>query len=114
VNDPKKVPRVGGDITRWLTQTAAVQTVLKLTGYWTGPIDGKWTQELTDALKAFQTALGVEPTGAVDPATVAAFREAAAKIKSAVTATTTTSPPTTPPPTSAPSASTTTTGSTTT
>ena len=26
-----------------LTQTAAVQTVLKLTGYWTGPIDGKWT-----------------------------------------------------------------------
>ena len=35
-----------------LTQTAALQTVLKLTGYWTGPIDGTWTPELTDALEA--------------------------------------------------------------
>ncbi len=78
-----------------LTQTASVQTVLKLTGYWTGPIDGKWTQELTDALKGFQTALGVPPTGAVDAATLAAFEQALASVKTAVTATTTSTAPTT-------------------
>jgi peptidoglycan hydrolase-like protein with peptidoglycan-binding domain len=79
-----------------LTHTSAVQTVLKLTGYWTGPIDGQWTQELTDALKSFQTALGVEPTGVVDTATMAAFQQALANLKSAATTptTTTTTPPT--------------------
>ena len=66
--------------TQSLTQTSAVQTVLKLTGYWTGPIDGKWTPELTDALKQFQTALGVPPTGSVDAATLAAFEQALAKL----------------------------------
>ena len=41
------------------SQTAAVQTVLKLTGYWTGPVDGIWTDaahrrvdELPDAPSA--------------------------------------------------------------
>ena len=79
------------------TQTASVQTVLKLTGYWTGPIDGSWTQELTDALKKFQTALGVPPTGAVDAATLAAFEQALAHVKTLVTTTTTSAPPTPPP-----------------
>ena len=78
-----------------LTQTAAVQTVLKVTGYWTGPIDGKWTPELTDSLKKFQTALGVPPTGAVDAATLAAFEQALANLKTIVTTTTTTSTTTT-------------------
>ena len=32
--------------------------------------------QLTDALKEFQTDLGVEPTGTVDAATVAAFQKA--------------------------------------
>jgi peptidoglycan hydrolase-like protein with peptidoglycan-binding domain len=75
-------------------QTAAVQTVLTLTGHWTGPVDGEWTDELTDALMAFQIELGVEPTGAVDAATLAAFEEAVANLRTAVT-TTTTSPPAT-------------------
>jgi len=57
------------------TQATAVQTTLKLAGYWDGPIDGNWTPELTDALKKFQTDLGVEPTGAVDAATLAALEE---------------------------------------
>ena len=61
-----------------LTHTASVQTVLTLTGFWTGPIDGVWTDELTAALQAFQTALGVEPTGVVDAATLAAFEQALA------------------------------------
>ena len=33
-----------------MTHTATVQTVLTLTGHWTGPIDGMWTDELTAAL----------------------------------------------------------------
>ncbi len=61
-----------------LTHTASVQTVLAVTGYWGGPIDGVWTDELTAALQAFQTALGVEPTGVVDAATMAAFQQALA------------------------------------
>ena len=56
--------------------TAAVQQTLKLAGFWDGPIDGDWTPELTDALKSFQTELGVDPTGTVDAATVAAFEQA--------------------------------------
>jgi peptidoglycan hydrolase-like protein with peptidoglycan-binding domain len=77
------------------TQTAAVQTALKLTGFWPGAIDGVWTDELTVALQNFQTALGVPPTGAVDAATLAAFQEALATIRDIVTSTTTTSTTTT-------------------
>ena len=85
-----------------MTYTASVQTVLTLTGFWTGPIDGKWTDELTAALKAFQTELGVKPTGEVDAATLAAFEQALAELESLATATTTTTtkpPTTTAPPT---------------
>jgi peptidoglycan hydrolase-like protein with peptidoglycan-binding domain len=81
-----------------MTHTAAVQTVLTLTGHWTGPIDGQWTDELTAALQAFQTELGVEPTGEVDAATLAAFEQALAALEGAVTATTTPPPATTAPP----------------
>lgn len=56
--------------------TAAVQQTLKLAGFWDGPIDGNWTPELSDALKSFQTELGVDPTGTVDAATVAALEQA--------------------------------------
>ena len=83
-----------------MTQTAALQTVLKLAGYWTGPIDGVWTPELTAALQKFQTALGVEPTGAVDAATMAAFQQALTDLKTPPT--TTIAPTTAPPPTRAP------------
>jgi peptidoglycan hydrolase-like protein with peptidoglycan-binding domain len=83
-----------------MTQTAALQTVLKLTGYWPGPIDGRWTDELTAALKQFQTALGVPPSGTVDTATIAAFQAALAEAKAEPT--TTTAPPTTSPPTTRP------------
>jgi len=54
-------------------EATSVQTTLKLAGYWGGPIDGQWTPELTAALKQFQKALGVPPTGAVDAATLAAL-----------------------------------------
>jgi peptidoglycan hydrolase-like protein with peptidoglycan-binding domain len=58
--------------------TAAVQQTLKLAGYWDGPVDGQWTPALTEALKTFQTALGVPATGTVDAATIAALEHAIA------------------------------------
>ena len=60
--------------------TAALQQTLKLAGFWDGPVDGVWTPALTEALQAFQTELGVEPTGAVDAATVTAFEKALAEL----------------------------------
>jgi peptidoglycan hydrolase-like protein with peptidoglycan-binding domain len=62
-----------------LTTTASVQQTLKLAGFWDGPVDGKWTPELTEALEDFQRELGVEPTGSVDSATVKAFEKAIAE-----------------------------------
>ena len=59
-----------------LASTAAVQQTLKLAGFWDGPVDGQWTPALTEALKSFQTKLGVKPTGTVDAATVAALEKA--------------------------------------
>ena len=59
--------------------TTAVQQTLKLAGFWDGPVDGEWTPELTEALEAFQTELGVKPTGTVDAATIAALEEAIAE-----------------------------------
>ncbi len=58
-----------------------MQQTLKLAGFWDGPVDGEWTPELTDALKEFQTELGVEPTGTVDAATIAALEKAIAEAK---------------------------------
>ena len=78
----KKLAKVG-------LQTAALQSILKLLGYYTGPVDGKWTPELTDALKQFQTASGLPPTGAVDVPTLAAFEQALAEIVGSATTTTT-------------------------
>ena len=63
-----------------LTATAALQQTLKLAGFWDGPIDGIWTPALTQALEDFQTELGVEPTGAVDAATVKAFEKAISEL----------------------------------
>ena len=59
-----------------LATTAAVQQTLKLAGYWDGPVDGTWTPALTEAVKRFQTELGVKPTGSVDTATVQALEKA--------------------------------------
>ena len=55
-----------------VVHAAAVQSALKLAGYWPGAIDGEWTPELTEALKALQADLDVEPTGEVDTATLRA------------------------------------------
>lgn len=80
-----------------LAATAAVQQTLKLAGYWTGPVDGQWSAALTEALKSFQTDLGVKPTGTVDAATIAAVERAIATAKQP--------PPSASPPSSAPTSS---------
>jgi murein L,D-transpeptidase YcbB/YkuD len=80
------VSKGGAAATQALAHTASVQSTLKLAGYWTGPVDGHWTPELTDALKKFQTDLGVPPTGEVDTATLSALDHK-------ITAAQTTSPP---------------------
>src|SRR4051794_16888308 len=58
--------------------TTAVQQTLTLAGFWDGPVDGEWTPELTEALKDFQTQLGVKTSGTVDAATIAALEQAIA------------------------------------
>ena len=62
-----------------LASTAAVQQTLKLAGFWDGPVDGRWTPALTDALKELQAELDVPATGTVDAATVAALEKAIAE-----------------------------------
>jgi len=62
---------------------------LTVAGYWTGPIDGQWSDALTAALQDFQTDLGVEPTGVVDPATIAAAQGALDELQDPTTTTTT-------------------------
>ena len=59
--------------------TAAVQQTLKLAGYWDGPVDGQWTDALTDALEELQGDLGVKVTGTVDAATISAAEKAIAE-----------------------------------
>lgn len=84
-----------------IAQTAALQTVLHLAGYWAGPIDGQWTDALTSSLKSFQTSLGVPATGVVDVPTMEALRAAIAQANQP--ATTTTTPTATTPTSTAPS-----------
>jgi len=69
-----------------LVSTAAVQQTLKLAGYWDGPVDGQWSDELTAAVGAAQTDLGVPVTGVVDAATLAAFQTALAGAKASASA----------------------------
>jgi murein L,D-transpeptidase YcbB/YkuD len=84
---------------RALAHTASVQAVLKLAGYWTGPVDGHWTPELTQALKNYQAHLGVPATGQVDTATLAALENTIAQAKTPATVPPTTSPQVTEAPT---------------
>ena len=60
-------------------QVAALQGILTTTGHYGGPIDGVWSLEVEDALKEFQTELGVPATGVVDAATLRAFEAALAE-----------------------------------
>ena len=81
----------GSDVaTQAVAHTAALQSLLALGGYWTGPVDGEWSDALTAALQAAQTDLGVPATGALDAATLAAMQQAIAEAQTPDTTTTTT------------------------
>lgn len=60
-------------------QVAALQGILTATGHYGGAIDGVWSPEVEEALKEFQTDLGVPATGVVDAATLRAFEAALAE-----------------------------------
>ena len=75
-----------------IASTAALQQTLTLAGYWDGPVDGQWSDALTEALQEAQEDLGVEPTGTVDAATVAAFERALTELQDGATETDSPSP----------------------
>ena len=51
----------------------ALQNLLTSLGFYTGPITGQYGPLTKAAVKAFQTARGIPPTGAVGPKTLAAL-----------------------------------------
>jgi peptidoglycan hydrolase-like protein with peptidoglycan-binding domain len=53
-----------------------IQTDLTTLGYYSGPIDGNYGTETTDAVKAFQTDAGLTPDGRYGPETHAAVQAA--------------------------------------
>ncbi len=55
--------------------TANLQRWLKAIGYWSGAIDGVWTDFLSQELKQWQTKVGLEATGRLDDATTAKLDE---------------------------------------
>lgn len=72
------------------SQVKALQGLLTGLGYWAGPIDGVWTDELGVALARLQSDLGLEPTGTIDIATLIAIQEALAAGMGGTESTTTT------------------------
>jgi branched-chain amino acid transport system substrate-binding protein len=110
-----------GSITDAITNaTVSLQIELTRLGYYNGPIDGRYSRAVVDAVKAFQADLGVPPTGILDAATVqAAYQRGSASVPPPTTAApaptaattaapapteapTTQPPPTEPPPTQPP------------
>lgn len=57
---------------------ASLQTALTEYGYYTGPIDGRYGQATTDAVKALQGDLGLTQDGKFGPETAQAFDKAVA------------------------------------
>jgi hypothetical protein len=80
------------DLVGLATYNAAVQSALSLLGYWDGPIDGMGSEQLTAAVVRLQEDLGLEPTGLMDPPTVAAIHQAIADATEGGGTTSTTAP----------------------
>lgn len=84
--------------------TKSLQQALTDLGFYTGPIDGRYSAATADAVRALQASLGVPQTGIVDAATMQAIYAAGiASVPTTTSTTTTTAPPeTTAPPTAPP------------
>jgi len=68
--------------------TAGLQTDLKLLGFYTGPIDGIYDDDVKAAVAAFQTSVGLPATGELDEATASAISAAITTGTSALTTST--------------------------
>jgi branched-chain amino acid transport system substrate-binding protein len=86
-----------------MATTEDIQRLLTDLGFYDGPIDGVWTDEVTEAIRALQRELGVPETGVIDAATLRAiYARGEADATTTTTTPDTTAPPTTTPPTTAP------------
>jgi peptidoglycan hydrolase-like protein with peptidoglycan-binding domain len=65
--------RIGARLATIGTGIAELQQALADRGYYQGPIDGRFNDATVAAIKAFQTDLGVPPTGIIDVATLRAI-----------------------------------------
>ncbi len=79
----------GSALTGAATHTAAIQGALKVLGYWDGPVDGAWSDDLSSAIAKLQKDLGVKESGVVDTATLRALEDALAEHQRAAQTTTT-------------------------
>ena len=78
------------------TSIAEIQQILTDLGFYSGPIDGRYSTETIAAIRAFQTELGVPATGIIDVPTIQAIHARGVEQGvTSVTTTTTTVPPTT-------------------
>jgi branched-chain amino acid transport system substrate-binding protein len=65
--------RLGSGLDAFTASVSELQQALADRGYYTGPIDGRYSEELVAAIKAFQRDLGVPQTGIIDVATLQAI-----------------------------------------
>lgn len=91
---------LGDYSTLFSESTLGIQQLLTDLGFYTGPLDGIWSAEVTTAVRALQTELGVPTTGVIDAATIRAAYERG--ILTGSTTTTTAAPETTVAPTTTP------------
>ena len=49
--------------------TARFQNMLRSLGYYSGPIDGAWSERLSGSIRSFQASMGLDVTGIIDAAT---------------------------------------------
>ena len=57
-----------------LSQTAGVQSFLASRGYEPGPVDGAYGEKTANALRSYQASKGINQSGSIDDATVAAIK----------------------------------------
>lgn len=72
--DPEE-PEIANELYDWYYNLVADQQVvryfqghLSTRGFYAGPIDGQYNEQLTEAVKNYQRGLGLEPTGSIDQA----------------------------------------------
>ena len=62
--------RLGAAASTLSLATSQLQLELQALGYYDGPIDGRYSGTTADAVRAFQTRIGVPPTGLIDSTTL--------------------------------------------